>query len=566
MNDSEIKKSQVHDLSDVSSALSAEILAVSKGVEKLPSVGIEVLSRETASRIKTISGDEDSISDAGISDIESLINKKHNGIKTIVNSENEMSIDKTSDIRFVFNEKRSGIKTRVNESYAEDTGSMCVSKNMIKTRVANIEKKETAYNSVDGEKIVDIKTKDTKVRFGINTGTVSKGLKKTGITLRKTSKLIKSGSDIQNGDSTIDKEVGKSIANLSVRKGTHIIKNKVFLLLKKILKKLTLRLSIFLSFLIIPAIIICVCGAGVSSVFGSSGGKEVINQYENYCTTWSQNYDSKVGLFEQNNPNGSIICNYGVRGRCDWKAVLSLIQAIFDEPSFSEEEQKVLSIFENQNKDGLYETHIETNTNGVATLEIKNATFDDYVDCLKKNSSYINSKVIEEAKEYYNSENLISEFSVDFQVKYGSNDSIEGGTVVSGNSTLGNAIAQKALTRLGYMYVWGGCHSMNQVKDPNWTKFDCSGLICWAYYQAGTNIGTQTTKSLSKMGKKIFFSELQAGDILLYSKDGTYNGIHHVTLYIGGGRVVHAPQTGKAITTKSVESDKKHLYSCRRLY
>ena len=41
MNDSEIKKNQVHDLSDASSALSAEILAVSKGVEKLPSVGIE---------------------------------------------------------------------------------------------------------------------------------------------------------------------------------------------------------------------------------------------------------------------------------------------------------------------------------------------------------------------------------------------------------------------------------------------------------------------------------------------------------------------------------------------
>ena len=40
MNDSEIKKNQVHDLSDASSALSAEILAVSKGVEKLPSVGV----------------------------------------------------------------------------------------------------------------------------------------------------------------------------------------------------------------------------------------------------------------------------------------------------------------------------------------------------------------------------------------------------------------------------------------------------------------------------------------------------------------------------------------------
>ncbi|WP_279006779.1 C40 family peptidase [Thomasclavelia cocleata] len=537
MNDSEIKKNQVHDLSDASGALSAEVLAVSKGIEKLPSVGIEISSKETVSRIKTINKDKE-----------------------------EISVDKSKDMEFVFNKKRSGIKTKVSESLAENKGSMYVSKNMIKTRVANVEHEKTVYNSIDDKKIVNIETKDTRIRLAINTGTVSKGLKKTGSALRKTSKLIKSGSNIQNGESTIDKEVGKSIVNLSVRKGTRIIKNKIILLLKKVLKKLILRLSIFLSPLIIPVIIICVCGAGVSSVFGSSGGKEIINQYENYCTTWSQNYDSKVGLFEQNNPNGSIICNYGVRGRCDWKAVLSLIQAIFEEPSFSEEEKKVLSIFENQNENGLYETHIETNVNGVATLEIKNATFDDYVDCLKKNSGYINSKVVEEAKEYYNSENLISEFSVDFQVKYGSNNSIEGGTVVSGNSALGNAIANKALTRLGYMYVWGGCHSMKQVKDPNWTKFDCSGLICWAYYQAGANIGTQTTKSLSKMGKKISFSELQAGDILLYSKDGTYNGIHHVTLYIGGGRVVHAPQAGKGITTKSVESDKKHLYSCRRLY
>ncbi|MFQ9766256.1 MAG: C40 family peptidase [Thomasclavelia ramosa] len=536
MNESELKKNQIRDLSDASGLLGAESAVLSKAVEKLPSIGAEILEKETVTLIKTAEKDEE-----------------------------DLSVDRTRNIRFVFNEKRSGIRTRVNEEYFENNENMKVSKNTVRTRVLNVEQDKTVYKSIDDKKTVEVSTKDIKARFGINTGTVSKGLKKAGKTLRKTSKLVKTGANIQNGDS-IDKEAGKSIVNLSVRKGTHIIKNKVFLLLKKVLKKLTLRLSILLAFLIIPAIIICVCGAGISSVFGGSSGKEVIKQYENYCTTWSQNYDSKVGLFEQNNPDGSIICNYGVRGRCDWKAVLSLIQAIFEDPSFSDEEQKVLSIFEKQNENGLYETHTETSSNGTVTLEIKNATFDDYVDCLKKNSSYINSKVVEEAKEYYNSENLISEFSIDFQVKYGSNDSIEGGTVVSGNSTLGNAIAQKALTRLGYMYVWGGCHSMVQVKDPNWTKFDCSGLVCWAYYQAGANIGTQTTKSLSKMGKEISFSELQAGDILLYSKDGTYSGIHHVTVYIGGGRVVHAPQTGKAITTRSAESDKKHLYSCRRLY
>ncbi len=63
-------------------------------------------------------------------------------------------------------------------------------------------------------------------------------------------------------------------------------------------------------------------------------------------------------------------------------------------------------------------------------------------------------------------------------------------------SARGLAIANKALTRQGYMYVWGGCHSMSQISNPNWTKFDCSGLVNWAHYQAGVNIGSNTTKSL----------------------------------------------------------------------
>lgn len=66
---------------------------------------------------------------------------------------------------------------------------------------------------------------------------------------------------------------------------------------------------------------------------------------------------------------------------------------------------------------------------------------------------------------------------------------VSGGSVVSGDSAVGNAIAQKALTRVGYMYVWGGCHSMSEIANPNHTAFDCSGLVNWAYYQSGVNIG-----------------------------------------------------------------------------
>ena len=84
-------------------------------------------------------------------------------------------------------------------------------------------------------------------------------------------------------------------------------------------------------------------------------------------------------------------------------------------------------------------------------------------------------------------------------------------------SSRGLAIANKALTRQGYMYSWGGCHSMSQIANPNWTKFDCSGLVNWAHYQAGVNIGSNTTKTLCGVGTQVDRGSMQAGDIILFS-------------------------------------------------
>ena len=121
---------------------------------------------------------------------------------------------------------------------------------------------------------------------------------------------------------------------------------------------------------------------------------------------------------------------------------------------------------------------------------------------------------------------------------------VSGGSVVSGDSAVGNAIAQKALTRVGYMYVWGGCHSMSEIANPNHTAFDCSGLVNWAYYQSGVNIGSNNTKSLASKGVSVSRNNMQAGDIILFSSNGSTSGIHHVGIYIGGGNIVHAPQPG----------------------
>ena len=139
---------------------------------------------------------------------------------------------------------------------------------------------------------------------------------------------------------------------------------------------------------------------------------------------------------------------------------------------------------------------------------------------------------------------------------------------LSSNEKLGLQIANKALTRQGYLYVWGGGHSTSSVQNPNWTKFDCSGLVNWAHYQSGVNIGVGNTKTLANSGKSISRNQLQAGDIILFSSNGTYSGIHHVGIYIGNNRMVHAPTEGEPVQVSSLNNSywQREWYSCRRLY
>lgn len=145
---------------------------------------------------------------------------------------------------------------------------------------------------------------------------------------------------------------------------------------------------------------------------------------------------------------------------------------------------------------------------------------------------------------------------------------VPSGNVVSGNSEIGNAIANKALSKCGSVYVYGACHSMSEIANPNQSTFDCSGLVSWAFYQAGVNIGSNSTKTLANKGVSVSRSSMQAGDIILFSKNGSASGIHHVGIYIGGGNMVHAPQTGDVVKIASLSSGyyQANWYDVRRLY
>ncbi|WP_242882205.1 MULTISPECIES: NlpC/P60 family protein [Actinomadura] len=89
-----------------------------------------------------------------------------------------------------------------------------------------------------------------------------------------------------------------------------------------------------------------------------------------------------------------------------------------------------------------------------------------------------------------------------------------------------------AMTKMGRPYVWG-------ASGP--TTFDCSGLTMWAYKQVGINL-PHYTGSQWNAGTHVSESELQPGDLVFF-----YSDLHHVGMYIGGGKMLHAPHTGDVV-------------------
>lgn len=76
--------------------------------------------------------------------------------------------------------------------------------------------------------------------------------------------------------------------------------------------------------------------------------------------------------------------------------------------------------------------------------------------------------------------------------------------------------------------------------------FDCSGLTSWAWGQAGVYLPHQSAQQYASL-PKVPASSAQPGDLIFF-----YSPISHVSMYIGGGSQVHAPNTGSTVTTGSV--------------
>ncbi len=76
--------------------------------------------------------------------------------------------------------------------------------------------------------------------------------------------------------------------------------------------------------------------------------------------------------------------------------------------------------------------------------------------------------------------------------------------------------------------------------------FDCSGLTAWAWAQAGVKLPHQSGMQFASM-PHVAVADAQPGDLLFY-----HSPISHVTIYIGNGRMIHAPNPGSVVQIGTV--------------
>lgn len=103
----------------------------------------------------------------------------------------------------------------------------------------------------------------------------------------------------------------------------------------------------------------------------------------------------------------------------------------------------------------------------------------------------------------------------------------------------GEVAVQAALTRIGDPYVWGGA-------GP--TGFDCSGLVMWAFQQAGVFL-PHSSQALAAGGQPVSMDQMQPGDLVTYYSDAS-----HVGIYIGDGMMVHASTFGQPVRVAPVNN------------
>ena len=130
--------------------------------------------------------------------------------------------------------------------------------------------------------------------------------------------------------------------------------------------------------------------------------------------------------------------------------------------------------------------------------------------------------------------------------KSGGSSSTPSGPVAS--SHVGGSAVDVAMQYLGVPYVWAGA-------SPS--GFDCSGLVQYVYAKLGVDLPHSSSMQFG-YGVPVARSQLEPGDLVFFG-----GNIHHVGIYVGGGNMIHAPQTGSVVSISGI--DRSDYAGARRL-
>ena len=115
--------------------------------------------------------------------------------------------------------------------------------------------------------------------------------------------------------------------------------------------------------------------------------------------------------------------------------------------------------------------------------------------------------------------------------------------------TLGQRAVRIAAAELGVPYRYGG-------GSPS--GFDCSGLVAYVYERLGIRLPHNAAAQYS-YGRAVDRGHLRPGDLVFF------HGLGHVGLYIGRGRIIHAPQSGERVSIQSLASRRGTVDGARRV-
>jgi cell wall-associated NlpC family hydrolase len=115
----------------------------------------------------------------------------------------------------------------------------------------------------------------------------------------------------------------------------------------------------------------------------------------------------------------------------------------------------------------------------------------------------------------------------------------------------GAQLVAAAETELGVPYVWGGVTAH--------VGLDCSGLVVVAMQDLGVNLlwRYRTSQEQATLGTTVAVGQLQPGDLLFFVGEDTTGPsvLGHVAIYVGGGVMIQAPETGEVVQFAPVPWD-----------